>query len=161
MRARTAKHRGGRPSKYSLAVAARICRAVRKGCSRDAAASLAGITSATLYSWQNWFPEFLDRLQKADSRFEAECVSNIRRAGRSRRNWTASAWLLERKFPHRYAKTDRHIIEKRGRPLPTAFVEGVRRALGMTGKFVPLIGPTAAGLPAGEDIDADVEILPN
>lgn len=42
------ERRGGRPSKYSLTLIARICKSVREGCSREAAASLNGISVATL-----------------------------------------------------------------------------------------------------------------
>lgn len=158
---RTEKHRGGRPTKYSRTVAARICRAVRKGCSREAAAGLAGINPDTLYDWQHRFPEFSEALQKADSELEAECVSNIRRAGRSRRNWTANAWLLERKFPHRYGKVDRHLLRVRRdededlTQLPQAFIDAINEALGVKGPFIP-IGPPLLENENGEAIDTEV-----
>lgn len=165
VRPQTEKHRGGRPSKYSLAVVARICKFVREGCSREAAASLTGISVATLYDWQRRFPEFSEALQKADSQFERACVGSIRKAGRKPRNWPANAWLLERKFPQRYGKIDRHLIhaERNGGPLPAAFVAAIQRALGFTGKLTPIIGPATAGLVASgaEGENSDPDILPN
>jgi len=86
----------GRPTKYSSAVAEKICQSVAEGCSREAAAALAGVSPSTLHEWRNKFPEFSDGLEKADARFEAACVASIRKAGRSKRNWPANAWLLER-----------------------------------------------------------------
>lgn len=163
------QRRGGRPSKYSPGVGARICRAVAEGCSRDVAAALAGINAATLYDWQHRFPEFSESLQKADSEFESECIFNVRRAGTSKRNWTASAWLLERKHPERWARTDRHLIRNEGVsvPLPEEYVEAICRALGLTGKLVPLradgeLALLPPGLPASNgDPEFDInEVLP-
>lgn len=48
--------------------AKRIFKAVADGCSREAAAALAGINVATLYDWQNKIPEFSEGLKKADAR---------------------------------------------------------------------------------------------
>ena len=79
-RTRTKKDPEGRASKYAPAVVVRICRAVRNGCSREAAAGLAGISATTLYEWQWKFPQFSQGLQKADSEFEAVCVASIRNA---------------------------------------------------------------------------------
>jgi hypothetical protein len=41
----------------------------------------------------------------ASAKFESDCLSTIQDA--AEKNWTAAAWLLERKFPERYAKVDR------------------------------------------------------
>ena len=141
---RERKHPAGRPSKYAPAVVARIRRAVRNGCSREAAAGLAGISATTLYEWQREFPQFSQGLQKADSEFEAVCVASIRKAGQNPRNWTANSWLLERKFPQRYGKVDRHVIRAQHEvaELPPDYVQAVCRAIGVSGEFKPLIGAT-------------------
>jgi len=57
----------GRPTKYSSAVAEKICQSVAEGCSREAAAALAGVSPSTLHEWRNKFPEFSDGLEKADA----------------------------------------------------------------------------------------------
>jgi transposase len=168
-RTQTLKHRAGRPSKYTLAIAARICREVRKGSSREAAGALAGISAATLYDWQHRFPEFSEGLKKADAQLEATCVRSIRQAGQNPRNWTANAWLLERKFPQRYGKVDRHVVrtQHEGSALSPDWLQAINRALGVSGEFKPLISqgdaallPGSNGDGATEDGAIDLPILP-
>lgn len=152
----------GRPTKYSSAVVRKICKAVAKGCSREAAAALGGISASTLHEWRNQFSEFSDGLEKADARFEAECVASIRKAGRGTRNWTANAWLLERKFPWHYGKTDRHEIRtqhERMVPLPEEYIKAISEALGVTGKLEPLDMRILPGESNGDD-EIDLDILP-
>lgn len=139
-RTRRTATRIGRPTKYTSAVAQKICKNIAEGCSREASASLAGISTATLYEWQRQFPQFSEGLEKADARCERECITAIRKAGRSSRNWTASAWCLERKFPHRYGRVDRHLIHATSgaTPLPQDYIAAINEALGVRGKLEPL-----------------------
>lgn len=62
---------------------------------------------------------------------------------------------MERKFPQRYGKVDRHVIRPQHEiaELPPDYVQAVCRALGVSGEFKPLIG-------AAEDDDIDLPILP-
>ena len=159
----------GRPCKYNHAIARKICRNVARGCSREAASALAGVSPSTLYEWRQQFSEFSEGLEKADARFEAECVASIRKAGRSSRNWTANAWLLERKFPQRYGKVERHLIRasREGAPLPEEYIKAINAALGVTGELKPLrLLPDGNGsnelpaLPQGEG-GRDLPLLPD
>ena len=163
MRRRRQRKKGGRPTKYSPAVAWRICEAVARGCSREGAAALAGISVSTLHEWRNEFPEFSDGLEKADARFEAACVASVRQAGRDPRKWTASAWLLERKFPQRYGRIDRHVIgtQAQGKPLPEDYINAIGQALGYTGKLIPIDANanSITSTPTGDE-PIDVEALP-
>lgn len=171
---RRRKRRIGRPSKYSAAVVQRICKAVAEGCSREAAASLGGITKDTLYEWSRRFPAFSDRLEKADACFQRMCIAELLKAPkRHPRNWASHAWLLERKFPEQYGKIERHLIKSQTTrmPLPAEYVEAVNRALGITDKVVPIKRPNPAidvsrelpalPEPAAElDDSGELEILP-
>lgn len=161
------KHKkGGRPTKYSPAVAWRICEPVARGCSREAAAALAGISASTLHGWRNQFPEFSEALEKADARFEAERVAAICEAGRKTGNWTANAWLLERKFPQRYGKIDRQmtVTPELARPLPQDYINAISEALGYTGKLIPIDSNGVPLLPgesgSGRESTIDVDALP-
>jgi hypothetical protein len=159
--ARKGQHnKRGRPTKYSLAVARKISQSVEKGCSRRAAAALAGVSVSTLHEWREQFSDFSDRLEKADARFEESCVAAIRRAGKRPRNWTANSWLLERKFPESYGRIDRHVIrtEREVKPLPQDYIDAICNALGMTGKLVPRIEATVGSSDGHRVIDP--EILP-
>lgn len=139
-RTATLQRRVGRPTKYSAAIAARICKSVREGCSREAAAGLAGVSKETLFDWMRTFSDFSYAIKKADSQFERECVARIRKAGRTPRNWTAGAWMLERKFPERYGKIERHLIADttHGTPLPQDYIAAINEALGVRDKLEPL-----------------------
>lgn len=155
---RPQQNKGGRPTKYSHAVARKICKAVARGVSRVGAAALAGISPSTLHAWQNEFPEFSDGIEKADARFEAACIASICKAGRKTRNWTANAWLLERKLPFRYGKVDRHLLHATARDdgaLPDELIAAIGRALGVTGKLEPI-----GALPLPTEDAIDVDILP-
>lgn len=55
----------GRPTKYSFAVARKICKAVARGSTREAAAALAGIAPSTLHEWRNQFSEFFGWARKS------------------------------------------------------------------------------------------------
>jgi acyl-homoserine lactone acylase PvdQ len=52
----------------------------------------------------NRFSRFAVAVKRAMARAEAEDVENIKR--HAAREWTASAWRLERKFPDRWGKRD-------------------------------------------------------
>lgn len=133
----------GRPTKYSIDIARRIFKRVSEGCSREAAAALAGITAATLYEWKNNIPEFSEGLEKADAKFEQKAIANISKAGQSRKHWTANAWLLERKLPQRYGKVERHEIQQSSamQVAPSEeYIAAVNKALGIyPGGFRPRV----------------------
>jgi hypothetical protein len=160
----------GRPTKYSEGITGRICKFIGEGCSRETAAALVGVNVETLYAWARQFPEFSDQIKKADAKFEETCIRAIRKAGRDTESWTASAWLLERKFPDRWGKVDRHLIRMQrlesAEPLPEQFIRAINKALGVHDTLTPIGRPDAAGLlPSGNGhgdsaIDADFEELP-
>jgi hypothetical protein len=136
------KNRRGRPTKYSPAVTRKICKAVAGGCSREVAANLSGVSASALYEWQHQNPDFAESLARADSRFEASCIASIRKASRQARNWTAGAWLLERKFPNRWGRVDRHLIRSQNetnvKVMPDEYIKAITEALGLTGNFKPI-----------------------
>lgn len=155
----------GRPSKYNSAIARKICQSVASGCSREAAAALAGISPSTLQEWRNQLPEFSEGLQKADAQFERSAVREIRKAGRKPRNWAANAWMLERRYPQKWGKVDRHLVRAENAPgalMPDEYVRAINRALGITGVLKPIGVPSL--LPDGNgQSDADIlaaEVLP-
>ncbi|HJG36404.1 MULTISPECIES: transposase [Coriobacteriales] len=77
-----------------------ICRAV-------------GIHEATLYRWLSKPSGRLHRalgesLKKAEADYKRTLLTTIREAATKKNGqWTAAAWLLERKYPDEYAQTTR------------------------------------------------------
>ena len=107
---------GGRPSKLTPDVEKKLVDAVRAGNSREAAAKVSGISEATFYNWlsqgreakRGRFLEFLEAIKKAEGEAEQKAMSRIVEAGQ--KHWQATAWWLERKYPNRWARRERHEV---------------------------------------------------
>ena len=100
--------RGGQ-TKFDDGRAASILVDLASGQTRACAAGRAGISERTLARWmalgkegEEPFASFVSSVKKAERDAEAEAVLEIRTAGR--KNWTAYAWWLERKFPESWGK---------------------------------------------------------
>jgi transposase len=83
----------------------------RGGASNKDIASALGIAEGTFYAWSNKPKsekqrEFSEALKKAEADYKNALLAVIAAAGRER-DWKAAAWLLERKYPSEYARTDR------------------------------------------------------
>lgn len=104
---------GGRPSKLTPELQARICEAIRAGNYIETAAAYAGVHKATLYDWlkrgananAGKFREFSDAVEKALADAEARDVALIAKAATE--HWQAAAWRLERKFPDKWGRRQR------------------------------------------------------
>ncbi len=107
------------PKRLSPKVQETICEAIEAGTTLEIAARAARIGPRTLDEWlyhgRNELREnpdaegpcldFVKAVTVASATFEKECLTIIQDA--APKNWPAAAWLLERKFPERYAKVDR------------------------------------------------------
>jgi hypothetical protein len=74
-----------------------LLEAIRNGLNWTFAAKLAGIHPSTLKDWRDSDPLFARELEAARAEFVQKHVGNIDR--HAKRNWMASAWLLERTEP--------------------------------------------------------------
>ena len=101
---------GGRPTKLTPAVQARIVAHLRAGNYIETAAAAAGITKETLYDWlrrgaaETFGPhrQFSDAVQEAQAAAETDMVRLVATAAKEQ--WQAAAWHLERKFPDRWGR---------------------------------------------------------
>lgn len=95
-----------------IKTALRLCKCGLPDC--QIAAAL-GVKAQTFSLWRN-HPKTKNQIQlsealkKADAEREAALVTRIMRA--SDKSWQAAAWLLERRYPDRYAKPVRPIEDK-------------------------------------------------
>lgn len=69
------------------------------------------IAESTFYAWCNnptteQQRKFSEALKKAEVDYEQALLETVMKAGQEK-DWKAAAWLLERKYPERYARTDR------------------------------------------------------
>lgn len=77
---------------------------MRNGLDIEEAAKLCDISPYMLSVYRT-DPEFEDFVQKTRADFEHSNLENVKAAGDGG-YWNASTWLLERKFPEKYAKKD-------------------------------------------------------
>ena len=87
--------RRGRPSRWSLATARKICNWVKKGIPLRYASPLVGVPWDTAKEWVGKYPEFAPMLEEAHSFFVTSHVQNIER--HSKMSEKPSQWLLERR----------------------------------------------------------------
>lgn len=101
----------GRPTKRDPQREDRLLNYLRAGLHKETAARSAGIDPSTFYDWQRRFPQFSEAVEKAVSDAEAILVGKIQQAASEGKNWTAAAWMLERRHPDRWARSDRLQIQ--------------------------------------------------
>lgn len=81
-----------------------VLRNVRFGLHPDRAAQAAGISASTMRAHKRRHPEFATALKEAAAQAEQHFLSRILRHSESQ--WTAAAWMLERRFPERWRKRE-------------------------------------------------------
>jgi transposase len=118
MAAASKKRPPGRPTRLTPELQAKLCDAIRAGNYMETAAAFAGIRKATLHNWlrrgarqsQGIYHAFSEAVEKALADSEARDVALIAKAA-AEGQWQAAAWRLERKFPDRWGRRDRHQVE--------------------------------------------------
>jgi hypothetical protein len=109
----------GAHSKFTPEIGETICKLVSLGVRLEAAAESEGVCRRTVYNWRDagrngkrLYVKFADDLEAALSRAEVAHTLNIIRAGA--KDWRASAFFLEKRYPDQYgARTHMtHEIDK-------------------------------------------------
>lgn len=104
----------GRPSKLDDATQQKFLEAVREGLPYSTACALAGIGETTFAVWRQRadaepdspYAGFMRALKEAEAEAEAANVKRIRSAA-DNGQWQAAAWILERRHPDKWARTER------------------------------------------------------
>ncbi len=94
--------REGRPSKLTPEIRKKILKHVENGLPYQLAAESVGIARSTLQDWKAKNPDLADALKEAEAKSVAVLVARIKKA--SHENWTAAAWLLERRHPDLFGR---------------------------------------------------------
>lgn len=109
----TVPGKGGRPSKFTPETKQKILTALAGGNYQIIALALAGLSRQSYSVWQERaengeeeYMEFFEKVRQAEAYAEAERIKNIKQAADAG-NWTASAWMLERKHPDRWGRKDK------------------------------------------------------
>ena len=110
-----------RPEKISYELIALICEDIARGFSYDKAAQNNGIAASTFFRWlrkghengaEEIYKHFANEVKAASDFSEDEALQLIRSAATIERNWKASAWFLEKRFPGKYGKSPKDKIQK-------------------------------------------------
>ena len=96
------KTRRGRPPVLDETKKQTICSLIGAGASRTAAARHVGCSPSTIYRETQRDGIFQAQLEKAEADFEVVLVARIGEAARSKTQWRAAAWLLERRCPGQF-----------------------------------------------------------
>ena len=82
------------------------------GCTRDAAAAAGPISRQTLANWLNRGADgvepylgFVEQVQRAEDEAEQILLATIQ--AQAPQDWKAAAWILERRRPQQWARTQR------------------------------------------------------
>lgn len=102
----------GRPTDCTPEVTRRICEALRIGCTRDAAAAAGLISRTAMATWIRKgndgiepYAQFVQEVQRAED--EAEQILLLTIQAQASADWKAAAWILERRRPQQWARTQR------------------------------------------------------
>jgi hypothetical protein len=94
----------GRPTLCTPEATAEVARYVTRGLPVKTAARAAGVSVRSINDWlvrgkagEEPYADFYEAIELAKAEFMAVHVSVIDEAGRTKGNWQASAWLLERR----------------------------------------------------------------
>lgn len=124
----------GRPSKLTPEVVARIEELTTAGCSMRETATVVGLDYSTIKKWLKRGREsksgehftFFTRISRARERCTASLTEFIQKA--APQDWRAAAWMLERRAPKRWGKTQSvEVSGKGGRPIEVQSDEAWRR----------------------------------
>lgn len=108
-----------RPTMLDSKLINTICSHIEKGCSNADAAILSGISESVFYNWKKLgreheeegyssiYVELLERLKESEVKFKAYHIDQIAKASKNPKHWTASAWLLERKYNDEFGRKDK------------------------------------------------------
>lgn len=82
---------------------AEICAILAFGGTREVAAAYVKCDPAAIHRESKRDDEFRLKLRQAESRLEIMQLQNLGNSATSKPHWRAAAWILERRFPQRYA----------------------------------------------------------
>jgi hypothetical protein len=89
----------------------KIVALLRSGLPRATVCMLAGVSRSQFYLVLNQNRTFRTAIKRAEGAVERRWMGLIERAARDPKHWTAAAWLMERRWPEKYALRMARMIE--------------------------------------------------
>jgi transposase len=133
--AQSARRKPGRPNALTPKRQKIILNALSVGVPLEHACALAGIDDSTVNMAKRKRRELVAAIKGAEGKLIQGLTSIILLAAKNGQ-WTAGAWLLERRWPQQFAKIERHEVSgPGGKALPAEkadWVMAVREALGFS-----------------------------
>lgn len=108
----------GPKTKYTPERIERILGFLRSGNTRGTSAQASGIDMATFTRWQAKYVEFAQQVKEAEQEAVTKYVGYIETAA-AKGQWTAAAWMLERRHYQDWGKKDRIEVVQSVRQLAT------------------------------------------
>lgn len=114
---------GGRPTSLTPEVQRKLVVLVTAGHTLNAAAVMCHLGARTVREWfylgrkgsavaSDVYRRFRQAIKKAQSMHERRLLGRIDTASRDPKHWTAAAWILERRYPEKYALRLTRMLEK-------------------------------------------------
>jgi hypothetical protein len=97
------KHPGGRPTKKTPELIAKLTHALAVGLPDEEACALVMIERCTLDAWRNEDDQFSYMLKSARAQ---KMVNRIGRIDDGEPGWQGSAWMLERRYPQHFSRPE-------------------------------------------------------
>lgn len=115
------------------AILAKIVSSIERGNGRVASCKAARLNYQTFLNWlnpnhANYDLEFLEAIKKAEEygslALEETCMATILRTAtrHGKEVWQAAAWILERKYPEKYAQKNKTDITTNGKDITPATI---------------------------------------
>ena len=89
-----------------------ILRGIRLGLHAERAAQAAGVSVGAFKMWKKRHPEFVASIKEAEATAERGFLSRLLQ--HTEKQWTACAWMLERRWPDRWAKKEHVEVSTKG-----------------------------------------------
>lgn len=107
-------------SKFTAAVEEKIVHAVKHGATYELAALYAGVERTTVWRWiergeaeeEGPYHDFAIKIHEAEGTAAVECLAVIK--GASSAQWQAAAWLLERRYPMTFGRSEARVVHEMG-----------------------------------------------
>jgi hypothetical protein len=96
------KHPGGRPSKRTPAMVAKIASLISDGLPDEYVAAICGIDRPTLSEWR-YDKEFSDAIKSAEGK---RLKLRLARVEAGEDGWQGTAWFLERRYPREFSRPE-------------------------------------------------------